>query len=173
MASTILIEGLSLYPTAGYPGITFDDGVKNVWINKCSFQLGTYGILLSAGDMGFGLSITNCHFVGTLSTGAIYINDDPTACTIDGNTFDRHTGDAIAITGGAGHTITNNMFAMAAATSGLAITLSTGVSRAFVNGNHGAYGASNASISPYDDEGTVGTNNWGTNYYGSATADPA
>ena len=173
VASTIYIEGLALYPTAGYAGMTFDDGVKNVWINKCAFQQGSYGIQLSAGDMSTGLAITNCHFMATLSSGGIYINDDPAFCTIDGNMFDQLTGDSIAIVQGGGHVITNNMFAMKAATSGLSITLSTAVSRAFVNGNHSAYGANNSSISPYDDEGTVTTNNWGTNFYGSAVADPA
>lgn len=173
VASTILIDSVGLYPTAGYPGITFDDGVKNVHINRCEFEQGSYGIQLAAGDMSFGLGITNCRFLATLSSGGILIDDDPAFCVIDGNSFDQNTGDAIAVTAGAGHVITNNMFAMKAATSGLSITLSSAVSRAFVNGNHSAYGANSTSISPYDDEGTVTTNNWGTNWYGKAVADPA
>jgi len=171
--SHVYIEGLCFYPNATKAGITFDDGCGWIHINDCAFATGTCGIDMDTADTSTAIAITNCMFSASLSAGGIDVDDDPAFLFIDGNHFDRLTGDSINITAGAGHVITNNTFSMAAATSGLAITLGTSVSRAFVNGNHAAYGASNSSISPYDDEGTVTTNNWGTNFYGSAVADPA
>jgi len=162
---TILIDSIGMYPTAGYPGITFDDGCKNIWINRCEFQRGSYGISLAADDMGFGLAVTNCHFLATLTSGGISIQDDPAFCFIDNNWFDQLTGDCINILQGAGHMVTNNYFALKANNAGLAVTLESGVSRTLVTGNQAAYGNA-TTTSPYEDRGTVTTNNWGVNYLG-------
>jgi hypothetical protein len=171
--SHVYIEGIAFYPNSSKACVTFDDGCGWIHFNDCSFEQGTCGIDMDAADTSTSIAITNCYFTASLSAGGIDVDDDPAFLMIDGNRFDALTGDCINITAGAGHQITNNFFSMKAATSGLAITLGTGVSRAFVSGNHAGYGANNSSISPYDDEGTVTTNHWGTNFYGSAVADPA
>ena len=171
-ASTIVIRDMGLYPTAGYAGITFDDGCKNVWIDRCEFIQGSYGVQLASGDMSFGLAVTNCHFIASLTSGGITIQDDPAFCFIDGNWFDRLTGDCINVLQGAGHFITNNYFSLKANSAGLAITLGSGVSRTFVGNNYAAYGNA-VTTSPYDDAGTVETNSWGRNFLGDTTIDPA
>lgn len=172
VSNYVIIDGVSLYPTAGYPGITMDDGVGHVWIKDVEFQRGSYGVQISADDTANQIIITDCYFIGSLSSGGIYVADDTAFLYIARNMFDRHTGISIDIEGGAGHYICDNRFAEKADTSGLAITLGTSVARAFVSGNEAAYGKASGSTSPYLDEGTVTTNNWGLNYKGKAAIDP-
>ncbi len=133
---------------------------------------GTYGLQLSAGDTGYGIVFTRNYFIASLSAGGIYVADDPAFMHIEGNHFDRHTGISIDVEMGAAATIIKNTFALKADTSGLAITLASAVSRAFVDDNRAAYGKASGSTSPFKDEGTVTTNNWGLNYKGKAAIDP-
>lgn len=170
--SHVYIEGISFYPHSTKGGITFDDGCMSVHINSCAFGQGTSGIDMDAADVASSVSITNCYFVATLSAGGIDVDDDPAFLFIDGNRFDRLTGDCINITSGSGHVITNNTFSLKANSQGLAITLGTGVLRAVVDGNKASYGNA-TTTSPYDDEGTVETNSWGLNYLGLTAITPA
>lgn len=170
--SNVYIEGLNFYPSASKACVTMDDGAQRVWLNKCGFHVGTCGVDLDADDTSSGIEITNSFFSASLSAGGIDVDDDPAFMHIAGCHFDRLTGDCINISAGAGHRIVDNTFALKANTQGLAITLQTGVARAFVSGNHAAYGVA-STTSPYDDEGTVTTNNWGLNYLGGTAIDPA
>lgn len=173
VANNVLISGFQLYAgTASYACVTMDDGASVVRIDRCRFCRGTYGVHLTADDTGYGIEITNCHFIQSLATGGILINDDPAFCRIAGNYFDRIGGVAISVVSGAGHVIENNYIALGANTNGYAITLGTGVNRAWVNGNHCGYGIENGTTTPYLDDGTVNDNSWGTNYFGSAVDDP-
>lgn len=172
VADDVYLEGIGFQPHANSAGVTLDEGKKQLWINNCYFPSGTYGVHSTAGDWGFDLAITNCFFLSSLSVGGVYINDDPPGVYMENNHFDRHTGVSIDIEQGAYHRIINNKFAMSADTSGLAVTLGTSVSRAFVSGNEAAYGEASGSTSPYKDEGTSTTNNWGLNYKGKAAIDP-
>jgi hypothetical protein len=133
--------------------VSFDSGCSNVWLHKIQFNSGTYGVQLAAADVGFGLSVTDSWFIASLSSGAIYIADDPAGVYIARNHFDRHTGISIDIEQGAAHVIVDNTFALKANTQGLAITLGSSVARALVDGNKASYGTANTT-SPYEDEGT-------------------
>jgi len=170
--SNVYIEGLNFMPVSTSACITMDDGAQRVWLNKCGYHTGTCGIDLDAGDTSSGIEITNGFFSASLSAGGIDVDDDPAFMHIAGNHFDRLTGDCINISAGAGHRIVDNTFALKANTQGLAITLGSGVSRAFINGNHAAHGKA-TTTSPYEDEGTIATNNWGMNYLGKTAIDPA
>ncbi len=172
IADEVYLEGLQFIPNASYPGITLDDAKKNLWINKCYFPSGTYGLESTSGDWGFNIAITNCFFLSSLSSGGIYINDDPPGCYFRGNHFDRLTGNAIEIVQGAYHHILDNTFALKANDQGIAITLGSSVSRAFVDNNSAGFGAA-TTTSPYEDEGTVTTNNWGRNFLGGTQIAPA
>lgn len=44
--------------------------------------------------------------------------------------------------------------------------------RAFVNGNHAAYGTQSGTTFPYTDNGTVTDNNWSRNFFGENAVDP-
>lgn len=173
VADCVYIEGIGFFPNASYAGVTVDEGKKMLHLHECYFAQGTYGVHATSGDWGFNLAITNSFFLSALGTGGVYINDDPPGVYIKDCLFDRHTGVSIDIEQGAYHYILDNRFAMKAATEGLAITLGASVSRAFVDGNHAAYGEESSAITPYKDEGTVTTNNWGTNYYGHLVDTPA
>jgi hypothetical protein len=173
VANNVLISGFGLYAgTSSYPCITMDSGASVVRIDQCNFCRGTYGVHLTSGDAGYGITITNCHFIQSLTTGGIYINDDPAFSYIAGNHFDRLPGVAIHIVQGAGHVIENNKIAMGANTNGRAITLESGVNRAFVNNNYAAYGTESGTTFPYTDNGTVNENNWGRNYFGALSVAP-
>lgn len=173
VANNVLISGFGLYAgTSSYPCITMDDGASVVRIDRCNFCRGTYGVHVTSGDAGYGITITNSHFIQSLTTGGIYINDDPAFCYIAGNYFDRIPGVAIDIESGSGHVIENNRIAMGANTNGYGITLGTSVLRAFVNNNYAAYGTESGTTYPYTDEGTVTTNNWGRNYFGANAVAP-
>lgn len=173
VANNVLISGFQIYAgTAGQACITMDDGASVVRIDQCRFCRGTYGVHLVSEDAGYGIEITNSHFIQSLTTGGIYINDDPAFTRIVGNYFDRIDGVAIDIESGAGAIIEHNRIAMGAATNGYAITLGSGVARAFVNLNYAAYGTESGSVYPYTDEGTVTTNNWGRNFYGANAVAP-
>lgn len=173
VASNVLISGFQLYAgTASYPCITMDDGASVVRIDQCRFCRGTYGVHLVSGDTGYGIDITNCFFAAALTTGGIYINDDPAKCLISGNHFDRHSGKSIEIVQGGGNVIVNNTIALGANTNGYAITLGDSVYRCFVNNNYAAYGTESGTTYPYTDEGTVTTNNWGRNYFGALSVAP-
>lgn len=173
VANNVLISGFQLYAgTASYAAITMDDGASVVRIDRCRFCRGTYGVHLTAADTGYGIQITNCYFQQGLASGGILIDDDPAFCHIANNYFDRIAGVAISVVSGSGHVIENNHIALGANTNGYAITLGTGVNRAWVNGNHCGYGIENGTTTPYLDDGTVNENSWGTNYFGSAVDDP-
>jgi len=161
--SHVYIHGLSFTPISSSPGVTFDDGAENVWLDRCDFPSGVQGVLLAAGDMNWGLSITNCRFFGALTVGGILINDDVVGTLIEGNIFERLAGDCIHITdANVGH-IRNNTFALASNGAGLAVTLATSTSEFMVDQNHAVYGEA-TTTSPYDEEGTSTTNGWGLNY---------
>jgi len=173
VANNVFIQGFGIYAgTASYAGITMDSGASVVWIDSCRFNQGTYGIHVTADDTGYGISITNCYFQQSLATGGILIDDDPAFLWIANNYFDRIGGVAISVVSGAGHIIENNNIALGANTNGYAITLGTGVNRAWINGNHCGYGAENGTTTPYLDDGTVGDNSWGYNTFGSNAVSP-
>lgn len=170
--SNVYIEGLNFNANASKACVTMDDGAQRVWLNKCGFMTGTCGVDLDAGDTSSGIEITNSFFSASLSAGGIDVDDDPAFMRIEGNHFDRLTGDCINISAGAGHLIKDNTFSLKANSQGLAVTLQTSVARALVVGNKAAYGTA-SSTSPYDDEGTVTTNGWADNYLGITLIDPA
>jgi len=171
VADCVYLEGLGFYPNAASAGITVDDGKKMLHIHECFFAQGTYGLSVTSGDWGFNIAVTDSFFLSSLSSGGISVQDDPPGVWIEGCHFDRLTGDCINISAGAYHRIINNTFALKANTEGLAITLGSAVSRAFVSGNSAGYGVA-TTTSPYDDAGTVTTNNWGVNYLGTTAIDP-
>jgi len=172
VADCVYMEGIGFFPNAAKAGVTLDSGKKMLHLHDCYFAQGTYGLHAESADWAFNLSVTDSFFLSSLSAGGIYINDDPAGCYFARNHFDRHTGVSIDIEQGAYHQIIDNKFALKANTEGLAITLASGVSRAFVSGNQAAYGVA-TTTSPYKDEGTVTTNNWGVNYFGKVAIDAA
>lgn len=173
VANNVLIAGFQLYAgTPSFPCITMDDGASVVRIDQCRFCRGTYGVHLTAGDAGYGIKITNSFFATELTTGGLYIDDDPAFCYIAGNYFDRISNIAIRMGSGTGHIIENNRIALGANTNGYAITLESGVLRAFVNNNYAAYGTESGSTFPYTDNGTVNDNSWGRNYFGALSVAP-
>lgn len=173
VADCVYIEGVGFFPNAAKAGVTLDDGKKMLHLHNCYFPQGTYGLHAESGDWSFNLAITDSFFLSSLSSGAVLIDDDPPGVYLARNLFDRHAGVSIDIRQGAYHQLLDNRFALKTDTEGLAITLASAVSRAFVDGNHAAYGAASGGTSPYKDAGTVTTNNWGLNYKGKAAIDPA
>jgi hypothetical protein len=168
-ANNVFIQGFQFYAgSASYPCITFN-GKGFIHIDKCRFNVGNYGILSeSGGEVDVGLSVTDCYFQNGLGAG-IYLNSDPAHCYIARNHFDRLTGVAISVVGGAGTVIEDNTIALNGDTSGLAITLGAGVTRATVARNYCGYGEETgaAGAKPYKDSSTITGNAWMMNYYGS------
>jgi hypothetical protein len=168
-ANNVFISGFQIYaPSASYPGVTFN-GKGFIHFDKCRFNVGNYGILSESGaECDVGLSVTDCWFQKGLGAG-IYLNSDPAHCYIARNHFDRLTGVAISVVGGAGTIIEDNTISLNGDTAGLAITLGASVSRAMVARNYCGYGDEDggAGVLPYSDAGTITNNAWTMNYYGN------
>lgn len=172
-AHDVRIQGFMVRPGGANPGITFSGSHGGMSVLGCRFDVGTYGLYSEMGGIGWGLLVERCSFVGNLTVGGIYLDDDPASIRIHDNVFKltQDTGHiAIDIVNGGQPEITANQFQIdeEVAATGYAITLRAMVHEALVNNNWVASGVVVPAFNPYRDLHGVAAevNNWGLNYMG-------
>jgi len=177
-AHNVRLQGFCIRPGGANEGITFAGSHGSLSIFDCLFDMGTYGIHDPAAGVGWGLEIARCWFGGNITTGGIYIQDDPGIVKIHDNIFNLYYDSgqiAIRVENGANGMILDNRFAVHKTdTTGYAIYLEAATHRWMVDGNHAFTGEAVPPVNPYRDLNTSaqGTNHWGLNYMGNTPTYP-
>jgi hypothetical protein len=157
-------------------------GLTGVWIHDCNFggilTKGTpdYGIFSESGAEFQASVIEDCSFYGSGNNakGLIAVNGIHLAnasgsaankhLIIRNNIFMGVPGIAINIDKSSGVMILDNKMALDGDTAGAAITLGSGTTGCYVNGNHADFGDTANTTTYYVDSASADANSWGLNY---------
>jgi hypothetical protein len=149
--------------------------IHDMWFGYSSDTAGTHGVYVASGADAPMTCVYDCIFGHHLTGDGIRISGNATRSFLGmrghGNTFIQIAGIAINIPGSAVDIqILDNRFQMAADTVGDAITLSSGSSDIYVDGNDCGYTKAAVTTKYYVDASTA--NDWGNNRVSGALLYP-
>jgi hypothetical protein len=172
-ANDVRIHNIAFEAGASHGGVEFSGGKCRLGVFDCWFISGAYGVYDATGTVAFSLEVANCHFMQSLTSHGIYINDDPAFIYLHDNTFDAVQGDAINIVQGGGGRVIGNIIACNSDAQGTGITLGASVTRCLCAHNAANFGDADMAANPFEDGAGADTNHWMANYQGITLAQPA
>lgn len=175
-ASDVLLQHFRFLAGGSHGGVEFSGGVARCGVYDCEFlNPSGYGILMNAGDVGFGVEIARCVF-WNVATNSILINgDDGAWMMFRDNIFTPVAGGGICFlaNGGSGSSmVLDNVFAVDSNVAGRAISL-TGTEHAWIlDGNRANFGETEMGTNPFRDVSGSTVNHWINNIWGVTPSMP-